>query len=145
MSLIPNKIRGILILLWLCFTNNLCLFLTTQSYHVCAVEQNATKCWGRGNFWQLGYEDANDRGTGPNEMGDTLPEVDFGSNFIPLPTGVEAGSWHTCVVSTTNKVKCYGRNNYRQLGLGHLNDTVKRFVAEHLRPSQWKQQATKQT
>eukprot|EP01083_Nonionella_stella_P068484 181842_1 len=33
-----------------------------------------------------------------------------------------AGQGHTCALSTTNKVKCFGMNSYGQLGLGDTND-----------------------
>eukprot|EP01083_Nonionella_stella_P128116 388124_1 len=47
-------------------------------------------------------------------MGDALLEIDLGSNFIPMQ--IMAGDRHTCVLSTGNKVKCFGHNNNGQLG-----------------------------
>eukprot|EP01083_Nonionella_stella_P087998 244999_1 len=53
-------------------------------------------------------------------MGDSLLEIDFGTNFIPMQ--ISAGLEHTCALSTANKAKCFGRNNYGQLGYGDTNN-----------------------
>eukprot|EP01083_Nonionella_stella_P001796 5149_1 len=53
-------------------------------------------------------------------MGDTLLEIDLGTNFVPMQ--IVAGFYHTCALSTTNKVKCWGYNFYGQLGYGDRND-----------------------
>eukprot|EP01083_Nonionella_stella_P128115 388119_1 len=94
-------------------------FLTTQIVtgyeHTCALSTtNKVKCWGYNLYGQLGYGDKNNRGDEANEMGDSLSEVDLGSSFIPMR--IIAGKDHTCALSTANKVKCFGRNNYGQLG-----------------------------
>ena len=39
------------------------------------------KCWRSNCQGQLGYDDAENRGDGPNEMGKNLTEVDLGDNF----------------------------------------------------------------
>eukprot|EP01083_Nonionella_stella_P220968 790030_1 len=44
-----------------------------------------------------------------------------GSNFNSIR--IALGDYHTCVISSSNTVKCYGRNDYGQLGYG---DTVGR-------------------
>eukprot|EP01083_Nonionella_stella_P192866 712701_1 len=53
-------------------------------------------------------------------MGDNLLEIDLGSDFIPLE--IVVGHYHTCALSTTNTVKCFGSNSYGQLGYGDVND-----------------------
>eukprot|EP01083_Nonionella_stella_P151010 482041_1 len=91
-------------------------------YHTCALSTaNKAKCWGYNFSGQLGYGDLYNRGNGlygGTNMGDTLLEIDLGSGFIPIE--ITAGSSHTCALSTTNKVKCFGSNNYGQLGYGDL-------------------------
>eukprot|EP01083_Nonionella_stella_P069375 184951_1 len=69
---------------------------------------------------QLGYGDTNVRGDGANEMGDNLLGIDLGTNFIPMQ--IVTGYDHTCALSTANKVKCFGRNHYGQLGYGDTNN-----------------------
>jgi hypothetical protein len=36
---------------------------------------------------------------------------------------IDGGQLHTCAVVEGGRVKCWGRNNWRQLGLGHTTDT----------------------
>eukprot|EP01083_Nonionella_stella_P307184 1078744_1 len=91
--------------------------LSAGLYHTCASSQtNTLKCFGRNNVGQLGYGDTNDRGDEAGEMGDSLNTLNFGSNFVPMQ--VTAGSMHTCALSKGNTVKCWGFNQYGQLGYG---------------------------
>eukprot|EP01084_Bolivina_argentea_P239030 401685_1 len=52
-------------------------------------------------------------------MGNNLLEVDLGTGFNV--TDIAAGDYHTCALSTLNKVKCWGGNGYGQLGYGDNN------------------------
>eukprot|EP01083_Nonionella_stella_P277129 942143_1 len=95
--------------------------ITAGDGHTCALSTNKTmKCWGSNLHGQLGTEDTNSRGDTANEMGDHLLEIDLGSNFIPME--IASGDAHNCALSTMNTVKCFGLNNYGQLGLGDTND-----------------------
>ena len=78
------------------------------------------KCWGRGNYGQLGYGDTNNRGDGPNEMGDNLPTVDLGNGKTVKI--LVAGGYHTCAVLNDDTVKCWGRWNNGRLGYGDTNN-----------------------
>eukprot|EP01083_Nonionella_stella_P156916 508688_1 len=69
-------------------------------------------------YGQLGLGDINNRGNSPDEMGNNLPEVDLGIDFNV--THIVAGGDHTCAVSQSNAIKCWGMNNYGQLGLGDM-------------------------
>eukprot|EP01083_Nonionella_stella_P115920 344072_1 len=90
--------------------------------HTCALSHNNTvKCFGEGYSGQLGYGDGLDRGDEAGEMGDALKTIDLGTNFIP--TQISAGSSHTCALSLSNTVKCFGNNMFGQLGYGHKNNT----------------------
>jgi alpha-tubulin suppressor-like RCC1 family protein len=85
--------------------------------HTCALMDNgAVKCWGRNNYGQLGLGDTDNRGDAPGEMGDVLPAVDLGSGRSAVE--LMAGSFHTCALLDNGAVKCWGRNDYGQLGLG---------------------------
>eukprot|EP01083_Nonionella_stella_P056620 148974_1 len=89
--------------------------IVTGWYHTCALSNaSKVKCWGYNLHGQLGYGDTNNRGDGANEMGDSLLEIDLGSNFTAMQI---VGGWrYTCALSTENKVKCWG---YNQHGLGY--------------------------
>ena len=50
--------------------------IVSGEYHTIVLLDNGTvKCWGHNNYGQLGYEDTEDRGDEPGEMGDNLPYV----------------------------------------------------------------------
>ena len=90
--------------------------------HTCALlSSGALKCWGSNNYGQLGLGDFNPRGFFAGDMGDALPAVDLGSGRTA--TAVTAGFDHTCAILDDGSVRCWGRNNYGQLGRG---DTVTR-------------------
>ncbi len=74
------------------------------------------KCWGGNSDGQLGLGDTTQRGDGPNEMGNNLPELDLGSNITVKQ--VLAGDLFACAITSNDKVKCWGRNFFGQLGLG---------------------------
>lgn len=88
--------------------------------HSCALRQDGkVKCWGRNNVGQLGLGNTSQLGDSPSEMGASLPFVDLGSGrtAIQLALGIS----HSCALLDNFKVKCWGGNNYGQLGLGDLN------------------------
>jgi alpha-tubulin suppressor-like RCC1 family protein len=85
--------------------------------HTCALLDNGvTKCWGANWVGQLGLGDTVNRGDVPNQMGDNLPAVDFGTGRTAVT--LAAGSSHTCAILDNSSVKCWGYNPYGQLGLG---------------------------
>ena len=79
------------------------------------------KCFGGNDDGQLGQENTKDIGDNSNEMGCQLDEVELCSDFIPIQISV--GARHVCALSTNFTVKCWGANEYGQLGLGHT-DTI---------------------
>lgn len=68
------------------------------------------QCWGSNEAGQLGLGDVKNRGSGPNEMGDSLDYVDLGTDVTAQT--VAAGWKHTCAIVTTSDVKggvkCWG-------------------------------------
>jgi hypothetical protein len=91
--------------------------LTTKVSHTCArVPSGGWKCWGFNGGGQLGVGDTNDRGRSKAGLGAALPEVDFGPGLVALD--VVAGGKHNCARLVGGQVKCWGDNEYGQLGLG---------------------------
>ena len=76
-------------------------------------------------YGQLGYGDTNNRGDGPNEMGDNLPTVDLGSG--KKAKFFEAGYYHTCAVLNDDTVKCWGKK-YGQLGYGDTKSRIEEII-----------------
>ena len=80
------------------------------------------KCWGYGYNGQLGTGSTDAVGDSPGQMGDDLKVLDFGL-FEPvgLSTG-SASSTHHCVFADDGMFKCWGKNDFGQLGVGDTND-----------------------
>ena len=81
-------------------------------FHACAVMiRGAVKCWGLNHRGQLGDGSTTESSVPVDVMG--------------LSAGVRtvsAGIWHTCAVSAAGGAKCWGQNNYGQLGDGTTTD-----------------------
>ena len=87
------------------------------SDHSCArLEDGRIKCWGNNGYGQLGLGDKNFRGDEPGEMGASLPAVDVGVGVTVVALDVRYD--HACAVLGDGSAKCWGRNQYGQLGLG---------------------------
>jgi alpha-tubulin suppressor-like RCC1 family protein len=90
--------------------------------HTCVILKGGQlKCWGRNIFGQLGIGSTADMGDNTGEMGIGLSPVSLGSGATVLSVG--AGTDHTCAILTIPSqgdpiVKCWGRNDYGQLGIG---------------------------
>ncbi len=85
--------------------------------HACArLTDGRVKCWGDGDSGACGLGDTADRGDAPNEMGQSLPDVLL--DAVRTPRSLAAGYSHTCAVFTDGALKCWGRNDTGQLGLG---------------------------
>ncbi len=83
--------------------------------HTCAILDNASlKCWGSNTYGQLGLGDVTDRGSSTGQMGDYLPIVRLGTGRTAAQ--VFAFGYETCVILDNSQTKCFGRNNFGQLG-----------------------------
>jgi alpha-tubulin suppressor-like RCC1 family protein len=87
-----------------------CVLLTTQD----------VACWGDGYRGRLGSGDDRDLGDVAGDMGGSLPIVDLGLGRTA--TGVTAGENHTCALLDGDTVKCWGWNDFGQLGYGDRED-----------------------
>lgn len=95
--------------------------ISAGSFHTCAVLDDGTlKCWGEGDFGQLGQGDVSARGDAPGEMGDALASVNLGSGRTAAV--VAAGGAHTCAQLDDGTVKCWGLNASGQLGQGDTSN-----------------------
>ncbi|KAJ1470104.1 regulator of chromosome condensation 1/beta-lactamase-inhibitor protein II, partial [Baffinella frigidus] len=103
--------------------------LAVGRYHNCALLDNGQlKCWGLNEDigvggGQLGLGDMQNRGAGTNDMGANLPNVDLGSGWTIVE--IAAGGYHTCARlenGAERALKCWGRNDRGQLGLGDTNN-----------------------
>ena len=111
------------------------IFAGPLSSHGCGLIEPAglspvLKCWGNNADGQLGLGDLIDRGDQPGQMGSWLPPVAAGPGASVQR--VTAGSNHTCALFGNGQVKCWGVNNYGQLGQG---DTVARGGAPDSAPT----------
>lgn len=83
--------------------------IATGNVHSCAVNQGGSVyCWGRNNYGQLGYS------TGGTTYSATPGQLSGLSSINSLT----CGAWHTCSLSNTGSVQCWGRNENGQLGVG---------------------------
>lgn len=89
--------------------------------HTCiGLSTGEMKCLGWNMFAQVGMGSMlNIIGAVTGYIGDNLPTVNIGSDLRVLE--IELGQAFSCVVVTGNKVKCFGSNNYGELGQGHKN------------------------
>ncbi len=94
---------------------------TGGGYHNCArLDNGAVKCWGHNLRGQLGRGDTDDRGDGPGEMGDNLPAVNLGTGRTV--TQLWESVYTTCARLDNGAVKCWGRNDSGQMGIGDTNN-----------------------
>ena len=97
-------------------SGNTAVAISAGGGQTCALlHDGAVKCWGRNDTGQLGIGDTSNRGDQPNEMGDNLPAVDLGTGNTAI--AISAGL-QTCALLDNQAVKCWGLNNFGQLGLG---------------------------
>jgi alpha-tubulin suppressor-like RCC1 family protein len=76
--------------------------------HTCAItEADVLKCWGHNAFYELGD------GTAATRF---LPVIiDSGTSYLKIAPS-KVSSYHTCGITLAGKLKCWGNNDYGQLG-----------------------------
>ncbi len=96
--------------------NSLVKQIAVGSNHTCALlNDSSLRCWGSDTFGQLGDGD-NDE----NAFGDELGEIpNTKAVAIADAAQIELGNSHTCVLTTTKQLRCWGSNTVGQLGYGN--------------------------
>jgi len=85
--------------------------------HTCAILRGgAVKCWGANGEGELGVGDLLPRGGLAGSMGAALPTVQLGAGRTAKQLAL--GDRHSCAILDNGSVKCWGRNDQGQLGLG---------------------------
>ncbi|MGB2507832.1 MAG: RCC1 domain-containing protein, partial [Candidatus Poseidoniaceae archaeon] len=96
-------------------TGRTAVAISAGEYHTCAILDNGDlKCWGHDNTGQLG-----DGGTNTATSAPSSTAVNLGAGRTAV--AVKAGTSHTCVILDNGDMKCWGRDNYGQLGNGGSN------------------------
>jgi alpha-tubulin suppressor-like RCC1 family protein len=98
--------------------------LVAGSNHTCVLQASGVVyCWGDNRFGQLGYNRT-------DNLGDGEPVTSFGTVTLGgIATRIAAGGDHTCAVMQGGALRCWGRNDFGQLGRGNTanigdNETV---------------------
>jgi alpha-tubulin suppressor-like RCC1 family protein len=90
--------------------------ITAGDGHVCALlTTGKVRCWGDGQFGQLGY--GNKNAIGDDEQPAAAGDVNVGGQVVRL----SAGTNHTCALLTTGAVRCWGEGTQGALGYGNTN------------------------
>jgi alpha-tubulin suppressor-like RCC1 family protein len=91
--------------------------LAAGTNHTCALLNDASlKCWGSNGSGQLGLGVSTDHGDGAGEMGDNLYAITLGAGKTAVALAV--GYYHTCALLNDASLKCWGQNDFGQLGIG---------------------------
>ncbi|PRP96103.1 RCC1 domain-containing protein [Enhygromyxa salina] len=92
--------------------------LALGKHHTCALlTDGGVKCWGRNLYGQLGRGDISH--IGDDEAPADVQTIELGGTA----TWITAGDYHTCAIVNGHQIRCWGFNDYGQLGYG---DTVVR-------------------
>lgn len=94
---------------------------STNSKFTCVVTSaGSLKCFGDNSSGQLGKGDTADIGDNDDEMGNDLSSIPLGSGREAQD--VDTGGKHVCALLDNDSVKCFGENNYGQLGQEDTED-----------------------
>ena len=97
-------------------------------YNTCILSSGQAKCFGRNDYGQLGYG-ITQANTDANVIGKTSATVGLNATNINVGTGrtitqLALGAGHTCALLDNGSVKCWGLNNWGQLGLGTTDNVT---------------------
>jgi alpha-tubulin suppressor-like RCC1 family protein len=85
--------------------------------HTCLIDSNAAvRCWGRGTYGRLGYDNSNQVGGSSSNTVAAAGTVNMGAGITAK--AISAGYSHTCVIDSADAVRCWGNGNDGRLGYG---------------------------
>ena len=91
--------------------------LSNGGYHSCSLSSGGdVKCWGHGNFGQLGH------GLYENETIPVSVKDDSDSTLTGI-SQISSGKLHTCALNTDSEVLCWGYGDSGRLGSGATDNT----------------------
>ena len=99
--------------------------ISAGGFHTCALTTSGgVKCWGNGAFGQLGNGATSDQSTPVDVcVTATAPGTCTGTPLRDV-TQITGGYLHTCALTTTGGVKCWGYGFYGQLGNGDTSERL---------------------
>ncbi len=94
--------------------------IATGDAHTCALSSaGAVKCWGFNASGQLGQNNTTNVSNDANPVLANVPPVAVGTGFGTV-VAIAAGTNYSCALSSGGLVKCWGGNDYGQLGQGNI-------------------------
>lgn len=89
--------------------------------HTCALlDDGSVKCWGRNLTGEVGLGGFESGGRRAGDMGDNLPAIPLGAGRTAKALSVRFT--HSCALLDDGSVKCWGDNEFGQLGLEDTNN-----------------------
>ena len=99
-------------------TGRTAIAVSAGYFHTCAILDNGDlKCWGWDHYGTLG-----DGGSATDTNAPSSTPIDLGTGRTAV--AVSAGMHHTCAILDNGELKCWGRDNYGQLGDGGGSTTI---------------------
>ena len=94
--------------------------ISAGGWHTCALLDNASvKCWGENGNGQLGIDNTTDMGKTSGSMAQ-LTGINLGTGRTA--TAIAAGYYHSCALLDNASVKCWGNNQFGQLGINNTTN-----------------------
>ncbi len=91
--------------------------ITVGDLHTCAVmASGGVRCWGSGSHGRLGYGNTDD--VGNDEAPASYGDVPLGARAV----AVTAGETHTCALTASGRVRCWGSGESGRLGYGTIDN-----------------------
>jgi alpha-tubulin suppressor-like RCC1 family protein len=106
--------------------------------HSCALDSHGSVvCWGDNRVGQLGTgsivgpDDCSD----PNLVHPACAKTPVAVSSLTGVSYITAGNAHTCALLVDGTVKCWGANNYGQLGIGTTTGPATCYMGEACSPT----------